>query len=209
MVSEKFMINSDDGRVAAANYVTEGFAEFAKLSRRDTLRLCLLVEESLGMVKAMVDEYFGQMWFDGDDKGCAIHMELVSNMNSDKKQELLSMSTSGQNASSKGFMGRLGEMVSRAMYNFGKAIDLYGAETMRYGIVGTGGIETPSIYDMTPVWSLSQYRAGLEEQREDSDDANEAWDELEKSIVANLADDVVVGVKGDRVELVIVKKFQD
>ena len=117
------------------------------------------------------------------------------------------MSTSGQNASSRGFMGRLGDMVSRAMYNFSKAIDLYGAETMRYGVVGTGGIDTPSVYDMTPVWSLKQYRAGLEEQREDSDDASEAWDELEKSIVANLADDVVVGVKGDRVELVIVKKF--
>lgn len=207
MVSEKFMINSDDGRVAAASYVTESFAGFAKLDKRDTLRLCLLVEESLGMVKAMVDEYFGQMWFDGDAEGCAIHMELVSNMNSDKKQELLSMSTSGQNASARGFMGRLGDMVSRAMYNFSKAIDLYGAETMRYGVVGTGGIDTPSVYDMTPVWSLKQYRAGLEEQREDSDDASEAWDELEKSIVANLADDVVVGVKGDRVELVIVKKF--
>ncbi|MGX8707105.1 MAG: hypothetical protein ACSW8J_11040 [bacterium] len=209
MVSEKFMINSDNGRLAAASFVTERFAAYAHLGKRDTLRLCLLVEESLGMVKAMMEDFFGQMWFDGDDKGCAIHMELVSNMTGDKKADLLSVSSTGQNAAAKGFMGKLGDMVSRAMYNFGKAIDLYGAETMRYGIVNTGGIDTPSVYDMTPVWSLRNYRAGLEDQRDGSDDANAAWDELEKSIVANLADDVVVGVKGDRVELVIVKQFQN
>lgn len=209
MVSEKFMINNDSGRQAAMDYVTGSFAVSTNLSRQDTLRLCLLVEESLGMVKGMVGEFFGQMWFDGFDKGCAIHMELVSNMNSDKKQELLSMSTSGQNASARGFMGKLGDVVSRAMYNFNKAIDLYGAETMRYGIVSAGGVDTPTVYAMTPVWSLKAYRAGLKNQGENSEDANEAWDELEKSIVANLADDVIVGVKGDRVELVILKKFQN
>ena len=75
------------GPMDAARYVTENFAGYAKLQKRDMLRLCLLVEESLGMVKAMVDDFFGQMWFDGDDKSCAIHMELVSNMNSDKKEQ--------------------------------------------------------------------------------------------------------------------------
>ena len=37
--------------------------------------------------------------------------------------------------------------------------------------------------------------------------AEAALDELEKSIVARLADDVVVGVKGDRVDLIITKAF--
>lgn len=209
MVSEKFMINSDSGRMDAARYVTENFAGYAKLQKRDMLRLCLLVEESLGMVKAMVDDFFGQMWFDGDDKSCAIHMELVSNMNSDKKEELLSMSSTGENVAAKGFMGKIGDFISRSMHSFTKAIDVYGAETMRYGIVGQVGIETPTVYDMTPVWSLKQYRTGLESDRAKNEDASAAWDELEKSIVANLADDVIVGVKGDRVELVVVKKFHD
>ena len=34
-----------------------------------------------------------------------------------------------------------------------------------------------------------------------------AWDQLEKSIVAKLADDVIVGVKGKNAEIVIIKKF--
>lgn len=37
--------------------------------------------------------------------------------------------------------------------------------------------------------------------------AEEAWDELEKSIVAKLADDVQVGIRSGKVELVIRKRF--
>jgi hypothetical protein len=35
----------------------------------------------------------------------------------------------------------------------------------------------------------------------------EAWDELEKSVIASVADDVIVGVKGKNAKVVIIKKF--
>ena len=38
-------------------------------------------------------------------------------------------------------------------------------------------------------------------------DADEAWDELEKSIVANLADEVTVNIVGNAVKIVITKTF--
>jgi len=60
---------------------------------------------------------------------------------------------------------------------------------------------------MVPIWTLQTYRNGLGEQRNIDEDAGEAWNELEKSIVGKLADDVVVGVKGDRIEMVIIKDF--
>ena len=49
-------------------------------------------------------------------------------------------------------------------------------------------------------WTLNRYR---DAERNNS----EPWDELEKSIIANLADDVVVSVKGNNVEIAIIKKF--
>lgn len=205
MESEKFLINSDSGRMQAAKYVTESFAWYAKLNKKSTLRLCLLVEETLGMVKEMVQDYYGYLWFSGDEHCIEIHLEFTADMDAKKKHELLSVSSTGANTSVKGFMGKIGEFLSTTMYNFGRVMDAYGAETMRYGIVGSGGVDTPSVYDMTPVWSLKQYRSVLEGHNEG--DARAAWDELEKSIVANLADDVLVGVKGDRVELVIVKQL--
>ena len=39
-----------------------------------------------------------------------------------------------------------------------------------------------------------------------TDDTIEEWDELEKSIIANLADDVTVGINGNNVEMIITKK---
>ncbi len=204
-VSDKFMVNSDAGRMAAARYATENFAWQAKLDKRDTLRLDLLVEETLGMVKAMLDDFYGQIWFVADGKACEIHFEATSDMNADKKQELLSVSSTGKNTAAKGFMAKLGEVISGALHGMGNTMDTYGQETIKYGIVHTPSVLSANS-DMMTIWTLQSYRSDLSEAHSD-DGAEEALDELEKSIVAKLADDVLVGVKGDRIDLVIKKKF--
>ena len=56
------------------------------------------------------------------------------------------------------------------------------------------------------VWSLCDYRQYLSDDSHLTEQAEEDRDELEKSIVANLADDVKVGVKGDRITITVVKK---
>jgi len=208
MVSEKFMVNSNAGRIAAATYVGEEFARDQALDKHNAMRLQLLTEETLGMIRAMVDEFYGQIWFEGDDKRFEIHLEATASMDDDKKHDLMSVSRSGKNVAVKGFMGKLGELISNTLYSFGRVVDEYGSETMQYGIITPPGIETPTVYDMTPVWTLESYRTNLEQKHEKDTAADAAWDELEKSIVANLADDVVVGVKGDCIELVIVKNIK-
>ena len=50
-------------------------------------------------------------------------------------------------------------------------------------------------------WSLSTYKQGAKNK-------TEAWDELEKSIIANMADDVIVGIIGGKVEITIKKSFE-
>ena len=37
---------------------------------------------------------------------------------------------------------------------------------------------------------------------------NEEWDELEKSVITSVADDIIVGVKGRRANITVVKKFK-
>ena len=205
MVSDKFMVNSDAGRMAAARYATENFAWQAKLEKHDMLRLDLLVEETLGMVKAMLEDFYGQLWFEANGKTCEIHFEATSDMNADKKQELLSVSSTGKNTAAKGFMAKLGEVISGALHGMGNTMDTYGQETIKYGIVHTPSVLSANS-DMMTIWTLQSYRSDLSEAHSD-DGAEEALDELEKSIVAKLADDVLVGVKGDRIDLVIKKKF--
>lgn len=209
MVSDKFMVNSDAGRMAAARYAADNYAWHAGLDRRDTLRLNLLVEETLGMVKAMVNDFYGQLWFSGDDSACEIHLEATANMDSGRRQELISVSSSGKNAAAKGFMGMLGDVISGALHNMGRAVDTACSESAMSGnLIAPEGAGNPNLYDLTPVWTLDQYRANVEKGRLGSDVLEQAKQDLEKSIVANLADDIVVGVKGDRIELVITKRFK-
>lgn len=206
MVSDKFTVNNDAQRMAAARYVTESFAEQAGLDGRNVLRLELLVEETLGMVKTMLDSFYGQIWFTADGRDVEIHFEATADMDADKKEELLSVSSTGKNVAARGFMAKLGEMISGALHSAGRSIDAYGQETMKYGVVHTP--ELMAAYpDMMTIWTLQTYRVDLDQARTDGDFAEEAWDELEKSIVAKLADDVAVGVRGDRIDLVIRKKF--
>ena len=206
MVSDKFMVNSDAERMAAARYATERFAWQAQLARHDTLRLSLLVEETLGMVKTMLDDFYGQLWFVNQDRTCEIHVEVTADMNMDRKEALLSVSSTGKNAAAKGFMARLGDMISSAVHGLGETIDAYGRETMQYGIVNTTGMMVSNA-EMVPIWTLQTYRQDLNQAKNADGAADEAWDELEKSIVARLADDIVVGVKGDRIDMIITKKF--
>lgn len=207
MKSDIFMLNSDDGRMAAARYATEDFARGLDLDRHNTLRLDLLTEEMLGMVKAMADEFYGQLWFEAKGKRCEIHLQATADMNADRREELLSVSSTGRNAAAKGFMGMVKDVLFGAMHSFGRAINDYNREVARYGFVNPAEIGSLAVDNMMPIWTLQTYRTGLEEQCDMDEDAGEAWNELEKSIVGKLADDVVVGVKGDRIEMVIIKEF--
>ena len=53
-------------------------------------------------------------------------------------------------------------------------------------------------------WSMSAYKASLEQRKKENGDGI-VLDELEKSIVAQIADEVTVGIHGRKVRLVISK----
>ena len=55
--------------------------------------------------------------------------------------------------------------------------------------------------DCAYLWSLKQYKNNVKKEQKD------AWDELEKSVIASVADDVTVGVKGKTVDIVITKNI--
>ena len=50
-------------------------------------------------------------------------------------------------------------------------------------------------------WTLKRYKDAERNNKE-------PWDELEKSIIANLVDDLTVGVKGKQASIVVVKNFK-
>ena len=72
---------------------------------------------------------------------------------------------------------------------------------MNWGLVY---MEPSAVVDNSYIysWSLNSYKDNVYKE-----ELKEASDELEYSIVANLADDILVGVKGNFVEITIKKKL--
>ncbi len=180
------------------------------LDRKNALHAKLVFEETLGMLREMTENYQAVVWMEKYKKGYCLKLAAKTEMDFDKKKELLSVASDKKNSSVKGIMGKLGDVIENGLLNYENIMDLsqeYGGGYVDYGSMGMyGGFEGSLEYGM--MWSLNDYRTCLESVSEKDDASKEAWDELEKSIVANIANDVLVGVKGDKVEMTIICRMK-
>lgn len=201
MESEKMLISSKNFVLYDAIKKIDNYLEGMELQKKDTLHMRLLMEETLGMLGAMTGDYHALIWIEKDGNICNIKLTAKTEMDAEKKKELLSVSRTGENSLAKGFMGKLGDMIENGILGYENVMRLqqvYGGGYIDYAAVG--GTPSETIFS----WSLDQYRDGL--GNPETEDVK-AWDELEKSIVASLAKDVIVGVKKDQVELTIVSEL--
>jgi hypothetical protein len=185
--------------------------EDLEVSKKDAIHLKLLFEETVGMLKSMAADYHAEIWFEKYKKECCLKLTGKTLMDSAKKKELISISSDHDNHSAKGFMGKVTDVIESGLLNYTDVMKLqqqYGAGYVSYGSMGlygfTEGSVTPGIQ-----WSLCDYRDSLEADQDNNPSVKEAWDELEKSIVASLAKDVLVGVKGDRIDITMVYELND
>jgi hypothetical protein len=179
------------------------------LEGKSAIHAKLVFEETLGMLAQMIENYKAVVWLEKYKDSFCLKLLAKTEMDYDKKSELLSLASNHKNSSIKGFMDKVGDVIQNGLLNYENVANLsreYG------GIIDCGslgmysGMEGVSEYGM--MWSLNDYRESLEEARSSDEASKDAWDELEKSIVANLANDVIVGVKGDRVEMTIICKMK-
>ncbi len=204
--SGELYVNNTEENAAAALQKIDEFIAGQDIDRKEMIHLRLLTEESIGMVKAMTQDFMALISMEEENGEYRIRLTFKTDMNREKKSELLSVATSGKNAAAKGFMGKIGDIIENGLLNYDNVMKLqqeYGGGYSDY--IGMG-MCVPGEIQMAGdplVWSLSKYRSALGEGTEGSGDAQNAWDELEKSIVASLAKDVTVGVKKDRVDMVI------
>ncbi len=199
------MIDIDNNGIGADFALTEveRFAGDAELSPKGRIHIRLLTEELLGMVRTIGGEFESKFWVEGNSSCTEIHLSAKMKMSLQKREELLKVSTSGKNAAYSGVMDRIKEEMEIYLLSLEEgAEDSVGVD---YGVDDLIGFDSKYEYKTPQDWKLSEYKGSVERQR-DSERIAE-WDQLEKSIVANLADEVSVGIRGDRVEVVITKKF--
>ncbi len=208
VTTQQIVLDNREERIASALEKADQYIGELDLPKKDSIQVKLLFEEMVGMLKELTGEYEAVVWFERYEKECCIRMTAKTEMDTEKKTDLLGMSTSGRNASAKGFMDKLADVVESGLMGYDEVMKLqqkYGGGMVSYGSMGMYDLPNSGMIYPEMVWSLYNYKDGLNETTGDDEAAKEAWDELERSIVASIAKDVVVGVKKNRVDITMVK----
>lgn len=191
MKSDVIVVSSTEDKTDEVLEQAEKVSEFLKLSSKDTLHLRLLAEEMMSMVRAIAGKVVGDFWIETKKEQCELHLNVRTAMDFQKRAKLLSTASSGKNEAHRGFMGKI-----RAFFEPMEDVPVYFDAS-------TGGLNSGMVD-----WTMCGYQEHLKESmKENEEGAAQAWDELEKSVIGHLADDVKVSIRGYNVEMVIYKKF--
>ena len=177
---------------------SEKVAVYNDLTHKQSLQLRLICEEIDGMLPNVVDRFNGELWIEFEEGVCKVHVSLrFKEFTLDKKEGLVGFSKNKKNAAAVGIVGK----IRSALENFlwGEAISR-GLDMIP--VTAYGALDCYDGMDYSGLWTLEEYRSTVK-----STEKSEEWDELEKSVLASVADDVIVGVKGKQADIIIVKKF--
>ena len=169
---------------------TQNASEVASLNNKQTLRTRLIAEEFVGMLKELSTDFDGEFWVEREDLAFSYVAQIHVNeaMDLQTKRRFIEISSSKKNTT-KGIIGKIRDIVENLLYPENA---IYNSSFVAY--------QLESAVLVNDQWTLKKYK---DAERNNA----EPWDELEKSIIANLADDVIVSVKGNNVEIVIMKDF--
>lgn len=200
MKTDKISVSSQGARMGAALEQADKVAAYKGLSMKDALHLRLLTEEMMGLMRSITGEREGIFWIEDEDGEYRLHLQVRTLLNSEEREQLLAVSSSGRNESAKGLMGRI-----RDFFDWGSDEDL---ATYTSPLLLPDAFEYTSSPSLDWEWSMARYENALSTQMEQGDqNVREAWDELEKSVVSHVADEVKVSIRSGTVEMIIYKKL--
>lgn len=190
MKTDVIKVSGREDDIIAALGESEKAAAYEGLSHKNALHLRLLTEEMIGLIRAVAGDIDGSFWIETEGDEFRLHLKAYKEMDYVQRDKLISVSTSGKNEAHRGLMGKIRSLFEAAE-------------------------EYPFFFDISAdeafsdeTWSLRAYQNSVTMMlAQEAEGAKEAWDELERSVVTRIADDVKVGVSGNDIEVVIIKKM--
>ena len=200
MKSDVITVSNRGKRMETALEQVDKVIAYKGLTGKNALHLRLLAEEMMGLMRSVTGAEEGLFWVEDNDQDYELHLQVKTRLSGESREKLLTVSSSGKNEYAKGLMGRI-----RDFFDWGSDED---AEYFSSSLLTPELLEHNSSPTLNYEWSMRQYEAALYSKVEKNDPtAKEAWDELEKSVVKNVADDVKVYIRNGVVELVILKQL--
>ena len=150
------------------------------------------------MLPNIINDFDGELWIEFEDGVCKVNISIhIPKFNTEKKEELINIAKNKKNSAAVGIVGKIRDSIE----NFFLDEPRMEALALSSGTVGLGtGYDVSA--DYAYFWRLGEYRSTVKKEEQ-----TEAWDELEKSVIASAADYVIVGVKGRKADIIIVKNF--
>lgn len=201
MKTESINISSTGTGKEKALELTRKTAAYCDLDHKSELRLRLLSEELMGLMNSFTNELLGSFWLETNGDVVEVHLKTEIPMDLQTRKEILSVATSGKNAAAKSFMGKIREMIE--ILTLPDDPETKAMTDQAMGIMSMGC--QMGTHACNYSWTMSTYIASIENNTKP--EAKDALDDLEKSIVANLADDITVHIVGSEVEIAIYKTF--
>jgi len=170
---------------------TERIGTFCKLPPSASGKLRLLAEEMLELTVRLFDNLKYEFFIENEEREFTLNLSVKTFVSFKQKEKLLSLSPAGENKAAKGIFGKISGVFESLITNSGE----YSPIAMPYW-------ESMELIGMTPYFSLLSYQNEIYKTADEGQ-----WDGLEKSIIATLAKDMIIGVKNKKVEMIALIEF--
>ena len=177
MVSDIIMIDNMGNGFDDALLETKKVCDYTGLHDKDAVRLQLISEELLSMARCITGEMHATFWIERDKSQYTLHLSTKTVMDREKRNLLLGAASSRKNEEAGSFLGFLRNMFEDAM---------------------TGAPDHSDDLPDDAIGDLANHVI----QCTDAE-----WDGYEQSTLRRLADTIKIGIRGDEVDMTVIKTF--
>lgn len=197
MVTNKCVLTGKDEDLKKVLKEVELAADYNQLAHKPSIQLRLLAEEMIGIEKGILGFVRGEFYMENERNEYKLYLEAQLNLEVSEREAFVNVSSSKSNEAYKGFKGKLLKVID-SMTGANAAADS-GMSPLASGYLENEvitGFQSNSL----DLWQLTRYE-------EESKDDREIWDEMEKSIVARLADEILIGFREGKLTMTVIKTF--
>ncbi len=158
MKTSEIIVNTQGVGMDEALAATEKLGQDSGLSHKENLRLRLLAEELIGLMRGITGNVEAVYRASREEKSFALRLSADVVLDQDMRKELLAASTSGKNTAARGFMGKIREMIAIVLLPKSQASVM---ASMSLGLISLGSPMGYAAGEDIYTWSMNTYMTEL------------------------------------------------